>query len=139
MKRVLILFICLCVAFVAIFVSAGCLNNQKLYYSDINNYILASGIVSYINYNEDESTLYIAFEDLSYGFSDNCFKITGANVKIIKDNDVDSYLSVGKTAFFSSAPEYFGDGYIIPIVSLSIDGIEFLSFSEGYKNLLRDY
>lgn len=139
MKSFFLSVIKFCVVFCIILMCIGCTNKQKLYYSETDNYIVASGVVSYINYNEDKSVLYIAFDDLSYNFSDNCFKITGDNVKIVIDNNIDAYLSIGTTVVFSSAPEYFGDGYIMPIVSVSIDGIEFLSFSEGYVNLMKTY
>ena len=41
-----------------------------------------------------------------------------------------------KGVSFMTAPRYFGDGYIMPIVEISVDGEELLSFEEGYENLL---
>ena len=40
---------------------------------------------------------------------------------------------------FVSAPEYFGDGYVMPIVSLSIGDTCYLEFDEGLNNLLESY
>lgn len=40
---------------------------------------------------------------------------------------------------FVSAPEYFGDGYCMPIVALSVNGEELLTFDEGVENLIAQY
>ena len=45
-------------------------------------------------------------------------------------------IQLGTTVSFMTAPRYFGDGYIMPIVEISVDGEELLSFEEGYENLL---
>ena len=46
-------------------------------------------------------------------------------------------VQLGTTVSFMTAPRYFGDGYIMPIVEISVDGEELLSFEEGYENLLK--
>ena len=40
---------------------------------------------------------------------------------------------------FTSAPAFFGNGYLMPIVQLSVNGEILLSFEEGYANLLELY
>ena len=38
-----------------------------------------------------------------------------------------------------SAPQYFGNGYVMPIVEISVDGVEYLSFEEGHPYLFNEY
>ena len=39
----------------------------------------------------------------------------------------------------ATAPRYFGNGYKMQIVALSIDGYTLLEFEEGYDNLMDWY
>ena len=106
------------------------------YYSNKENYINAVGTVSYIKYNEDSTVLYVGFSELSPTFDDTCFKLVSDNLKIAQSNNIDGMLCVGKQITFMTAPKYFGDGYVMPIVAISIDGEVILSFDQGYENLI---
>lgn len=35
-----------------------------------------------------------------------------------------------------TAPRYFGDGYVMPIVAISVDGEQLLDYEEGYANFM---
>ena len=63
----------------------------------------------------------------------------GESFQNVIDNGGEEYLKLGTRVTFVSAPRYFGDGYDVPIVALSIDGKELLSFEEGHKNLMDSY
>ena len=106
------------------------------YYSNKENYINVTGTVSNIKYNDDSSILYIGFEELSPTLDDTCLKIVGENLDIVKANKIDDKLKIGEQTTFVTAPKYFGDGYVMPIVAISINGETLLEFEEGYKNLL---
>lgn len=106
------------------------------YYSQKENYISVTGTVSDIKYNEDTTALYIDLSGLSPVLDDTCFKIVGENLKIVKANKIDDKLKTGEQITFITAPKYFGDGYVMPIVAISISGENLLDFEEGYKNLL---
>ena len=106
------------------------------YYSQKENYINVTGTVSNIKYNEDTTALYIDLSELSPVLDDTCFKIVGKNLEIVKANKIDDKLKTGEQITFITAPKYFGDGYVMPIVSLTIDGEELLSFEEGYANFM---
>ncbi len=112
---------------------------MKDYYSQKNNYVNATGIVTHISYNEDKSALYLGFSDLTPQFDDDSFKIVGDNVLIVQQNGIDEKIKIGDQVDFITAPKYFGDGYVMPIVAISVDGEELLSFDEGYKNLMKLY
>ena len=106
------------------------------YYSQKGNYISVTGTVSSIKHNEDTTALYIDFSELSPVLDDTCFKIVGKNFEIVKANKIDDKLKIGEQIIFITAPMYFGDGYVMPIVAISISGENLLDFEEGYKNLL---
>jgi len=115
---------------------SSCKSTQTTYYSQRENYISVSGTISSIKYNENSSALYIEFSELSPVLDDSCFKIVEKNLQIAQANKIDYKLQVGKRIDFITAPKYFGDGYIMPIVAISIDGENLLNFEDGYKNLL---
>ena len=106
------------------------------YYSQKENYISVTGTVSSIKYNEEATALYIDFSELSPVLDDTCFKIVGENLEIVKANRIDDKLKIGEQITFVTAPKYFGDGYVMPIVAISISGENMLDFEEGYKNLI---
>ena len=113
----------------------ACNINQKKYYSNRENYINVSGIIEHIEYNQDSSALYIGFSDLSPTLDDTTLKLVGENLKIAQANGIDSKLQIGDRVTFITAPKYFGDGYVMPIASITVDGEVLLEFEEGYANL----
>ena len=110
---------------------------MKDYYSQKSNYVNATGIVTHISYNEDRSALYLGFSDLNPQFDDNSFKIVGDNLPIVQQHGIDEKIEIGDQVDFITASRYFGDGYVMPIVEISINEEELLSFEEGVPNLLK--
>ncbi len=109
---------------------------EKAYYSDKENFITATGTVVHIKYNENKTELHLGFSDMSQKFSDNAFMIIGDNLTIVQEKGIDEKLEMGDQIEFITAPGYFGDGYIMPIVGITIDGETLLEFDEGYENLM---
>lgn len=117
---------------------SACDSKNKLdYYSQKDNYVNVVGTVTYIHYNEHYDALYFNFSDLNQKFDDSCFKIVGDNLSIALDNGIDQKIGVGSQVEFITAPKYFGDGYVMPIVSISVEGEVLLKFEEGFSNLLK--
>lgn len=108
---------------------------EIVYYSQRDNYVVATGTVDFINYTSNK--LVISFSDMSENFEDDCFVISGSNMDVVLSNGIKNKLKMGDTVTFVAAPKVFGDGYAIPIVSITIDGEELLGFEEGYQNLLK--
>ena len=73
---------------------------------------------------------------MSHVLDDKFFKIVGRSLEIVKANKIDDKLKIGKTITIITAPKYFGDGYVMPIVAISINGEDLLDFEEGYNSLL---
>ncbi len=109
---------------------------KRKYYSDKDNYVSATGTVVHIMYNGNKTELYLGFSDMSRKFSGNTFEIVGDNLTIIQEKGIDEKLEMGDQIEFITAPMYFGDGYIMPIVGITIDGETLLEFDEGYENLM---
>lgn len=113
-------------------VSCKMTKKEQEYYQDKNNYIEATGTVTHVKYNENSTILYLGFSGLTPGFDDNSFKIVGGNVSILKSNNVE--IELGDKLTFITAPKYFGDGYIMPIVALWKDDECLLDFETGFSN-----
>jgi hypothetical protein len=120
-----------------IFSTSCTTTKMRDYYSQKNNYINAIGIVSHISYNEDKTALYLGFSDLTPQFDDNSFKIVGDNLPIVQKKGIDEKIKIGDQVDFITAPRYFGDGYVMPIVEISVNEEELLGFEEGFTNLLK--
>lgn len=128
MKRTVLSLLLLALLFLP-----GCSADKKrAYYVQKENYIQVEGTVSWIKYNEDQSALYLGFCELSPSLDDDCLKITGKNLEIVKNNGIDKKCKIGQKVLFQTAPRIFGDGYVMPIVALFINGECLLSFEEGY-------
>ena len=127
-----IFFVALCIA------SFTACNKKEMvsYYSDESKYITATGIVSHVAYSTHTEAWYLCFSDLSYHFDDNCFKIVGGNIPIVQEKIGHLDTLYGKTVTFITAPKYFGDGYVMPIVSLVVDDETILNYQEGFKYFL---
>ena len=107
---------------------------MKGYYLQKDHYIEATGTIIHIKYNENQDELYLGFSDLEPTFDDVDFKIVGDNLSVVQQNGIDEKIELGTSVEFITAPRYFGDGYVMPIVGLTVDGEELLSFDEGYEN-----
>lgn len=109
------------------------------YYSDEENFIEVTSEIDHIVWNYSEQRLSLSFSDIPEIFSDRTFKIEEENFQRVVDNGGEEYLKLGTTVTFVSAPKYFGDGYMMPIVAIKVDEKELLEYEEGYKGLIESY
>lgn len=117
----------------------SCLSiRYRIYYPVKDNYIEVSGVVIYMKYNKDHTELHIAFSDMDRKLDDRSFEIVGENLRIVEKNGIDDKIKIGDRVTFITAPKYFGDGYVMPIVAISANGESLLDFDEGFKNFM-DY
>ena len=136
-RKILDVITALGIIFTIIFVMSSCNTADKYdYYSKKENYINVTGTLTSIKYSSDLTTLYLEFENTDPVLDDSCFKIVGQNVLLAQSNGIDITLEIGERVTFVTAPMYFGDGYVMPIVALSAGGKCFLEFEDGYSNLL---
>lgn len=129
-----LLFIVLCLL---ILVTTSCSNRNKEkidYYSGDENYIEVTGVIDHVEFDDEHEILYLGFTDLSQKLDDNCFKVVGDAYSIMITYK--EHIQIGKTATFVTAPKYYGDGYVMPIVSLSIDDQDILEYEIGFSSLI---
>ncbi|MBQ3258117.1 MAG: hypothetical protein IJA67_12020 [Oscillospiraceae bacterium] len=112
---------------------------EKEYYMDINNYITEEAVVDTINYDKKLEYIGIRLSEISDVYQGERFIIEGENLDIVLANGILEKIEPNSVVEFTSAPAFFGNGYLMPIVQLSIDGETLLSFEEGYANLLELY
>ena len=117
----------------------SCLSiRYRIYYPVKDNYIEVSGVVIHMKYNKDHTELHIAFSDMDRKLDDRSFEIVGENLRTVEKNGIDDKIKIGDRVTFVTAPKYFGDGYVMPIVAISANGESLLDFDEGFKNFM-DY
>lgn len=117
----------------------SCLSiRYRIYYPVKDNYIEVSGVVIYMKYNKDHTELHIAFSDMDRKLDDRSFEIVGENLRTVEKNGLEDKIKIGDRVTFVTAPKYFGDGYVMPIVAISANGESLLDFDEGFKNFM-DY
>ena len=86
----------------------------------------------------EKDYIYLQLTELTADdFDGNGFEIVGENLSIVKEKGIKQKIALGDEVEFISAPRYFGDGYVMPIVEITVDGETLLEFEEGYANLLR--
>ena len=122
--------------FVMLCVSLCSCQSMRKYYLQKENYISVTGTVASIKYDVDATTLYVSFSKLSPTLDDIGFEIVGENLNIVQARGIDKKLKIGEQITFITAPKYFGDGYIMPIVSITINGETLLEFEDGYENFM---
>ena len=129
----------LLLAFFFIVLLLFCLNfyriKQLFYYRNTDHFVQCSGTVNEICYDEEYKMIYLTIKDLSVAFADDSFCIKGECAERIWRQYADK-LKKGIIVDFISADGYFGDGFDMPIVALSVNGEELLSFNEGYADLI---
>lgn len=111
-------------------------STMETYYEQRENYISVSGTVSHISFDEESCALYIEFSDLVPSLDDTRFKVVGEHVGLLREKAGDPAIKIGDRAEFVTAPKYFGDGYVMPIVALTVEGSVLLEFEEGLDNFL---
>lgn len=133
MKKTLLIFSVFVLTLGLVMFSSCDTIKMREYYSDKDNYVVATGDVTHIKYSN--GALYLGFSNLNPHMSDNSFKIVGENFVTVRNNGIDDKLRMGDRIEFITAPRYFGDGYVMPIVEITINGETLLEFDEGFVNL----
>ena len=130
----ILLFLMIC-SLVLATTSCDNTNEEKIkYYSDEQNYIEITGIIDHVVFDDEQKILYLGFLNLSQKLDDDCFKVVGDAYSIVVANK--EHIEIGATATFVTAPKYYGDGYVMPIVSLSVAGRDVLGDDDGFSSLV---
>ena len=138
MKKFLIVLLCFVLLIVSscIYINYTWEQREKEYYSDKDVFVECQGTVTFINKTENMIYLAFDFDQSKNNFSDSSFKLNEVNSQIVIEAGFIREIRNGDTVNFISAPEYFGDGYVYPIVGLSTKDKVYLDFETGYNNLM---
>ena len=109
------------------------------YYSNEENFMEITSEINHIVWSHSEQRVTIGLSDVPETFSDNCFDIDGDSFSIVVENNGEEYLKLGTSVTIITAPRYFGDGYIMPIVAIKTGEQELLNYEDGYKGLMESY
>lgn len=133
-------YICLALVLVVMFSLTSCYKmREKKYYADTNNYITEEAVVDNIIYNEEQEYIVFWLSEIDDSYQSRDFIIEGESVSTLLRNGIFDKIKTGDKITYTSAPRFFGNGDFMPIIELSINGEEILSFEEGYKNLMKLY
>ena len=127
---------------VLIFVLAAILffrNRYRMYqyYSDPQSYRVVTATIDNIFYEKQFAVFHFTFDPTYTEFGSNeDFKISGNNYKIMMQNGFESAVKIGDSVTFVTAPGIFYDGYAPPIIAISCNSTEYLDQDVGRGNLL---
>ena len=136
-KYVLVLLIVILCAFMC----TSCVTiGEKTYYKNEDNYITVTATISYINIDYEYEEVFIRFDELPEECGkNNNFSIRGKNYDIVIENGIEDKIQLEKEVTFCVAPAVMGNGYFVPIVSITVDDEVLLEFEEGKDNLVAEY
>lgn len=139
MKKTVALLLCT----ISILLFCGCnfnapLKNKMLdYYTQDSNYVQVTGIIKTVEYHKETDELHIGIELLTdnhlfpYLDDASCGEFTIVNWSLFEFD-----LEIDDAIVFISAPYYFYNGHIWPIVAVEKEDFEYLSYKKGKDNYL---
>ena len=131
-----ILVVIIVVLFVLILMNAWKENHIWDYYHTEGCFLSSTGVVTYIYHDEIDEEIYLSLSDIDPRFHYRGFRIVGKNYKIVMENGLLDNLSVGDSVEFVGSPRVFWDGYVLPMIEISVNGEQFLEAEQGYGNFI---
>ena len=150
-KRIIITIMCFALIASVVVGLTGCgvfiqmaFDNQEYnyYLNDKDGFISVTAVITEyrdVTSKHGEKRIMLDFDDDVPGFCVDVFKIEDANRRVVRKNGFEKLVKPGTEITFISNPYYFGNGYIFPVVGLSVGDVVLLDFEEGYENLLESY
>ena len=131
-------FLLLCMTIFAS-VTACYASREKAYYSNRGNFITEEAVVENIIYIQESNKIVLWLTDIDPSYQAKEFMISGDNASEAIENEIMIKVNIGDTIIFTSAPHYFGNGYFMPIIGITIENTEILNMETGYQNLMNSY
>lgn len=138
MRKALCIMVILSIAFLcACDFNAPLRNKMVDYYSKTENYSALKGKIASIKINSDAQEISIEIDILTPGhnFPLNS-KTNHCEFVIVNYTEEEKSISVGDEIEFTSAPMYFYNGHVLPVVSLKVGDKEITTFGEGQVRYL---
>ena len=111
------------------------------YYKNVDHYVTAQVQVDSIEYDEEKEIIYLELTDLlESGIQRHWYYyLNKENTKIALNNGMLEKIHPKDIITIRVAPRVFGDGYVIPLASVSNDDEALLPFDIGWENLKKDH
>lgn len=111
------------------------------YYKNADHYVTAQVQVDSIEYDEEKEIIYLELTDLlESGIQRHWYYyLNKENTKIALNNGMLEKIHPKDIITIRVAPRVFGDGYVIPLASVSNDDEALLPFDIGWENLKKDH
>ena len=116
--------------------------DEYFYYLDKANYITMEAVIDFSEFSDRMDAVYLGFSQISEELTVPIDRLSF--IVLLDDADQNTKaemmesLQIGNKLTIQTAPEYFGDGYSLPIAEIRYDGNEILSFEDGYARLTYD-
>jgi hypothetical protein len=139
MKKTVILMNCVlaCLLLVSCDFNAPLRNKMINYYSQDSNYSDLTGVIRSIKPVKGTDELFLEIDLLSENPDFSCNLETGYYEFVLVNRSAKDYdLKVNDTIVFTSAPMYFYNGHILPIIRIERNDSELLSFDAGKESYL---
>ena len=111
------------------------------YYKNVDHYVTAQVQVDSIEYDEEKEIIYLELTDLlESGIQRHWYYyLNKENTKIALNNGMLEKIHPRDIITIQVAPRVFGDGYVVPLASVSNDNEVLLPFDIGWENLKKDH
>lgn len=107
------------------------------YYSDPQSYCVVTAYINNIYYDNNYAVFHFSFDSTYSEFgSDQDFKVSGKNYKVMMQNGFEDQIKIGDQVTFVVATNVFFDGYALPIIAISSNSTNYLDQDVGRDNLL---
>ena len=111
------------------------------YYKNVDHYVTAQVRVDSIEFDEEKEIIYLELTDLlESGIQSHWYYyLNKANTKIALNHGMLEKIHPRDIITIQVAPRVFGDGYVIPLASVSNNDEVLLPFDVGWENLKNDH
>ena len=106
------------------------------YYQTKDCFISSSGTITFIYHDATNQEICLSLSDIDPRFDDRRFVITGMNYTIVMERGLLDDLSIGDSVEFIGAPRVFWDGYVLPMIEITVDDEQFLDAKTGYDHFI---
>ena len=135
-KRVVIILVCITLS---IFLNS-CVYTyiyEKSYYSNEDNYIEITGIITFINLEDDR--FYFAINSENAQLNSETFLIKESNFEKLKEINFFDNVFLNQTITFICAPRTMYDAQCLPVASVLTEYGYVPTIKEGIKNVFREH
>jgi hypothetical protein len=139
-KTVFLLVVTICIlSLIGCDFDAPLRNKMLPYYENDQSYGKLEGIILSVEYSKDLDELFLKIiaDGTNPEFEERSRTEGYMRFVLVHWSEYAFPLEEGDTVVFTSAPMYFYNGHVWPIVQLEKEGIEYLSLFEGKANYLR--